>query len=455
MVLLLWVGRVPEWSNGADCKSAIRGFESHPDLSFLKQDHGQAIRGPFLPSPSGWTLNAAAADMQPTSPNASPGMLAVRTAALDLYESLYPKGGSRVAAYAPGRVNIIGEHIDYTGGFVMPMAIGRGTVCVASLGEGGVARVASAQTPGNVVEFSLAGLSPGVVTGWGAYIAGEVKGCLDQRPLPPGLNLSFASDLPVGAGLSSSAALEVSAALAVDAILGVDRPRVDVARLCRRAERDYAGVPCGIMDQYIACMAEAEHALFIDCVSEQHRLVRIPPEVTFVIADSGKRHELTAGEYADRRASCERALDAIRKARDPYRHLRHCTFADLGVPGIDPVDRKRARHSIGECARVLAAEQAFGSRRWAQAGDLMRQSHASLRDDYEVSCDELNTLADRLNAMPGVHGARLTGAGFGGCVVALVHESLAAEIAEELRSSGASPMVVVSRPAGAATVLPG
>jgi len=367
------------------------------------------------------------------------------SAARELFELTFKQPPEQVAS-APGRVNIIGEHIDYTGGFVMPMAINRRTGCAVGPGEAGLLEAVSVDRPGEPVRIALSDLAPGSLKGWGAYVAGVAAGCLRGRRSPKGLRLAFASDVPVGAGLSSSAALEVSTAFAVLTLLGVEPVRRDVALLCRKAEHDYAGVPCGIMDQYISCLAEAEHALFIDCVAENHRTVPIPAEVTFIIADTGTRHELADGEYADRRASCERALAAIRKARDPYRSLRHCTMADLGAPGIDPVDRKRARHAIGECTRVLAAEQAFAARRWSQAGDLMRQSHASLRDDYDVSSPALNALADRLNATPGVHGARMTGAGFGGCVIALAHESRADEICEGLLADGAAPTAFHTRP---------
>lgn len=375
-----------------------------------------------------------------------------RSSAVSLFESTFKHAPTAVAT-APGRVNIIGEHIDYTGGFVMPIAIARHTVCAGSLApETGelLLEAVSLDRPNEPVRLPLGDLIAGRSSGWGAYVAGVLSQCAGSSLPPRGVRLAFASSVPVGAGLSSSAALEVSTALVVNALLGESKPPAEVAKACRRAEHEFAGVPCGIMDQYISCMAVEENALFIDCVSETHRAVPIPHEVTFVIADTGKHHELSKGEYAERRASCERALAMIRKARDPYRSLRHCTLSDLGVPGIDPVDRKRARHAISECARVLATEQAFVGKRWSQAGDLMRQSHASLRDDYEVSCDELNTLADLLNATPGVHGARMTGAGFGGCVIALVHASRADEICEQLLAAGASRLVFQTRPAGAA-----
>ncbi|MFZ6002937.1 MAG: galactokinase [Actinomycetota bacterium] len=305
-------------------------------------------------------------------------------------------------AFAPGRVNLIGEHTDYTGGFVLPMAVHLGTTVEIDAGGAEVV-LSSADDPDRArVPIDLRDPSS-VSPGWARFVAGVVA---EMRPAKGGSG-EVQTTLPIGAGLSSSAALEVSVALA----LGFEGAPLDLALLCQRAEQRASGVPCGIMDQLASAAGVAGHALLIDCSTNAVQPVRLPEGVEVVAVHSGQARALAGSAYAERRAACERAESLIGP-------LRAASADD--VAGIeDPVARRRARHVVSENARVLAFADALRSRDLALAGDLMHESHVSLRDDFEVSTPALDALVERLRATPGVHGARLTGAGFGGCAVAL------------------------------------
>jgi galactokinase len=305
-------------------------------------------------------------------------------------------------AFAPGRVNLIGEHTDYTGGFVLPMAVHLGTTVEVSPGGDRVRLRSDDQV--EPVDLPLDATDPvAVEPPWGRYVAGVVA---ELRPRS-GADGSVATTLPIGAGLSSSAALEVAVALA----LGFEGSTVDLARLCRRAEQRASGVPCGIMDQLAAAAGVAGHALLIDCTTEQFVPVPVPEGVDVVAVDSGERRSLAGSAYAERRSACEQAEAVVGP-------LRFATVEDLGGIG-DPVVRRRARHVVTENARVMAFVDALRAGERRALGELMAGSHASLRDDFDVSTPVLDDLVVRLRATPGVIGARLTGAGFGGCVVAL------------------------------------
>ncbi|MDQ3575034.1 MAG: galactokinase [Actinomycetota bacterium] len=315
-----------------------------------------------------------------------------------------------VRAHAPGRVNLIGDHTDYTGGLVLPMAIDRGTT--VSLERGGrrlVLESADEEQPA-VVDLDIADPSA-ASPAWARFVAGVVK---EMHPPIGGVG-TVHTDLPIGAGLSSSAALEVALALA----LGFDGPPLALAQLCQRAERAASGVPCGIMDQLASAAGVAGHGLLIDCSSLSLTPVPIPDGVDVVVVHSGERRSLSASAYAERRAECEAAMAMV----GPLREI------DVGdVARMDePLLCRRARHVVTENARVLAFADALAGADTAAAGRLMVESHRSLRDDFEVSTTALDRLVDRLLDVPGVHGARLTGAGFGGCVVALADAGALAE----------------------------
>lgn len=356
--------------------------------------------------------------------------------------------GPTALGWAPGRVNIIGEHVDYCGGFVLPAAIDRGTVVGVGAGERGVLRAVSREQPGSVVEVVL-GERPGPgVPAWGRYVAGVVyelgRAGVDVGAAG-GLDISVASGVPVGAGLSSSAAIEVATARAVLAFAGGGMDGLAVAKLCQRAEREHAGVPCGIMDQYAAVFGRAGAAVLIDCHNLTHRYVRIDPSVSIVIVDSGVKHELSGGEYADRRRACERGLAAavrVLGARASLRHVLEDELARLGGE-MSGEDFRRVRHVVSECARTVAAADALERGDFSEAGRLMYGSHASLRDDFEVSCDELDAIVAEAGRLDGVYGARMTGGGFGGSVVALVDRARAEGVAGALgRAPGRKGFVV-------------
>jgi len=311
-------------------------------------------------------------------------------------------GAARVRAFAPGRVNLIGDHTDYTGGFVLPMAVEWGTTVEVRRGGRRIELVSDAESRPAVVDLPVrdpAAAEPS----WARYVAG-VAAVMETEVGAVG---TVRTTLPVGAGLSSSAALEVAVALA----LGFDGGRVELARMCQRAENLASGVPSGIMDQLASAAGVRGHALLIDCSSLAITLVAVPAGVDVVVVDSGQRRTLAGSAYAERRAQCE----AAEKVVGP---LRRASVDDLAAID-DEVVRRRARHVVTENQRVLTFARALAHGDLAAAGRLMAASHASLRDDFEVSTPALDAVVGRLSSTPGVYGARLTGGGFGGCAVAL------------------------------------
>ncbi len=308
----------------------------------------------------------------------------------------------RVRAFAPGRVNLIGDHTDYTGGFVLPMAVHLGTTVDAER-SGDQVQLTSDQEPDAAVVALDEGDPQAVEPSWARYIAGVVA---EVRPRT-GLRGRVGSTLPVGAGLSSSASLEVAVACA----LGYDGTPLELARACQRAEQRASGVPCGIMDQLTSAAGRAGCALLIDCSDFSIRPIRRPDGLDVVAVHSGQARRLIGSAYTERKADCDEAARLIGP-------LRHASVADLTCIR-DRRIRRRARHVITENARVLAFAEAWQEGAMGTAGELMEASHASLRDDFEVSTPALDALVDLLRSTPGVLGARLTGAGFGGCAVAL------------------------------------
>jgi galactokinase len=319
---------------------------------------------------------------------------------------------------APGRVNLIGEHTDYNDGFVLPMAIDRAVwVSAAPRDDRQVRVVALTLGPGEEQAFSLDGLQPDPVKRWSNYIRGVLALLERAGHRLSGLDLVFAGNVPIGAGLSSSAAVEVAVATTACSLFGLDLPELELARLCQQAEHEFAGTQCGLMDQLISVVGEQDRALLIDCRHLSWQPVVLPADAAVVVCDTGKRRGLADSAYNERRAQCEEG--ARRLGVPALRDLDVETF-EAQARQLPPVLRKRCRHVVHENDRTLRTFEALARGDMTDTGQLMNASHTSLRDLYEVSCEELDLMAALAQSQPGCWGARMTGAGFGGCVVALV-----------------------------------
>lgn len=333
------------------------------------------------------------------------------------FRQLY--GGEARVFSAPGRVNLIGEHTDYNDGFVLPMAIDRRTYVAAAPRQDQRVRCASTGFDG-LVEFDLsASLKP--ASDWANHIRGIAACLLRDGFSLRGADLLVVSEVPLGAGLSSSAALEVAVG---QSLLGISSQQTDLVTLAltaQRAEQEFTGTMCGVMDQYISCLGIEDHALLIDCRSLEYEAVPMElGDARVVICNSMVKHDLAAGDYNTRRAECEEAVRQLKKPGNPVQALRDVEPDDLDWVSLSEVVRRRATHVVTENARTLAAVEALKRGDLAQFGKLMFYSHNSLRDDYEVSCRELDLLVDLAKSSAGVFGARMTGGGFGGCTVNLV-----------------------------------
>ncbi len=332
---------------------------------------------------------------------------------------------------APGRVNLIGEHTDYAGGFVMPAAIDFVTLAaVSSRVDGGVS-VYSANF-NERIEYAPDALPKHGKHHWSDYPMGVLQVLRAEGIAVPGLSLSLFGDVPLGAGLSSSASIEVATMLAMLAAVGTTLPRSQMALLAQRAENSFVGANCGIMDQFIACCGARDHALLLDCRSLESRLAPIPSNLTLVICNTMVKHSHAGGEYNTRRAEVEQATAVLRSHRPEVTLLRDATPADLKQWGheMPPNVLKRARHIITDSLRAQAAAAALERGDLPELGRLMAAAHASYRDDFEASCPEADLMVDLANRQPGLVGARLTGGGFGGCTVNLVEEGHAEAFAE-------------------------
>ena len=324
-----------------------------------------------------------------------------------------------VTASAPGRVNLLGEHTDYNDGYVLPIAIPQRTTVSLRPSRGGefVVHAADLASEGRFRRDEAPG------DHFAQYVYGCIRGVEALGAQVPVLDIHVHSDVPMGVGLSSSAALEVATLRALRELLGLDIDDVRIAQLAQRAEIDYAGVNCGIMDQMASSLADERSMLFLDTRTLERRLVAMPASTELLVLDSGLSRSLAASGYNERRAQCEQAAQALGVAA-----LRDVADASALDALPEPL-RRRARHVVSENARVLQAAAGVDA---ATFGGLMNDSHASLRDDYEVSVPALDRLVALLQAEPDVHGARLTGAGFGGACVALCREGRALAIARRV-----------------------
>ncbi|MBD8868834.1 galactokinase [Nocardioides donggukensis] len=363
--------------------------------------------------------------------------------------------------FAPGRVNLIGEHTDYNEGFVLPLALAQGVGVAARRRADGVLRVTSRQLEGaeGTVECAVADLAPGAVSGWGAYPAGVAWALREAGHPVTGADLVLDSDVPPGAGLSSSHALECAVAVA---LLGLSEPdpttldRTALARLVRTAENDFVGAPTGIMDQMASLHGVADHALFIDTRSLAVEPVPFDPGangLALLVLDTRTEHALVDGEYADRRAACAAGAAALGVAA--LRDVAADDLATLEGRIGDPVVRRRVRHVVTEDARVLSTvERLRAGADLRSIGTLLTASHASMRDDFEITVPQVD-LAVHAALAAGAHGARMTGGGFGGCVLALVEAEAIDDVAQAVRAAYAgagftAPVPVPARPSAGA-----
>ncbi|MFW6188886.1 MAG: galactokinase [Planctomycetota bacterium] len=331
--------------------------------------------------------------------------------------------GEVLFSRAPGRVNLIGEHTDYNGGFVMPMAVDREVRVLFRPQERGPVRVWS-ENYGEWDEFDLDDIRHNETQGWANYVRGVARSLQGAGyELRPVEGLVY-GDLPIGAGLSSSAAIEVSAARALCRAAGCEVDSKELALLCQQAENQFVGVNCGIMDQFVSIHAEREHALLLDCRSLDHQLLPLDTDaVRVVVCNTMVHHELGGSEYNKRRARCEKAARILDERVDvEVEQLRDVTpeMLEQHSSALDEVTLKRARHVVSEDRRTLEAAEALRDGDYERFGELMYASHASLRNDYEVSCEELDVMVEVARGRGGVYGARMVGGGFGGCTVNLV-----------------------------------
>lgn len=355
---------------------------------------------------------------------------------------------------APGRVNLIGEHTDYNDGFVLPLAIDRGTVVAAR--RSGSEVVVLAADYGDEDRFTFAEpIERGDPGDWRNYVRGMIAMLFEGELAPQGMELAIAGDVPQGAGLSSSASLEIAVGMAAAALAGADIDPTRLAQLAQRAENEFAGCACGIMDQLVSARAEKDSALLIDCRTLDCRPVPLPEHEVVLIVHSGVARGLVDSAYNERRQQCERAaghfgVDALRDA--------DVTHLDEAM-GLDSVAHRRARHVITENARTLEAADALAAGDMTRLGLLMAESHASMRDDFEITVPAIDALVSLLQREIGRDGgARMTGGGFGGCVIAILPEARVHAVIEAIqqeyrRPDDALPLIHVCRPASGAGIV--
>jgi galactokinase len=335
---------------------------------------------------------------------------------------------------APGRVNLIGEHTDYNDGFVLPFALAQGVTVRGSARADGVLEVRSAQAPGEPLSAPVADLTPGAVTDWAAYPAGVAWALRAAGHDVGGASLHIDSNLPQGAGLASSAALECAVGLALCDLSGLEVPRPDLARIAQRAENEFVGMPCGIMDQSAALLCRAGHALLLDCRSGLSAQVPLVMDgLTLLVIDTQAAHELVGGEYAARRAACEEAAAAL--GVPALRDVKDLTDALARLD--DEVLRRRVRHVVTENHRVEATVGLLRAGTASEIGALLTASHLSLRDQFEVSWPEANVAVEAATRA-GARGGRMIGGGFGGSVIALVPDDRLATVREEITTAYAA-----------------
>lgn len=348
--------------------------------------------------------------------------------ARDRFVELFGAGGEIRTYFAPGRVNLIGDHIDYSGGMVLPMALNRGTLLLARAREDTTIQAVSINRQGRVVaDVTRTAFDPD--HDWFSYVMGVVDVfATDGHTLTHGIDLLVGGDIPDGAGLSSSASLELAAAVMLNDLGGWGLSPTELALVGQRAENEYIGVACGIMDQLAIARGKAGHALLMDCATLDVTAVPFPEaDISLIVVNSSHRRSLADSAYNHRRAAVERAAALLETERLVDVPLAQVLEAEAT---LSDEEFRRARHTVTEQARVLAAAEALSAGDFVRLGALMRESHESLRDDFEVTGPQLDALAEAAWAQPGVIGARMTGAGFGGCAVVIAQPGREQEVIE-------------------------
>ena len=362
---------------------------------------------------------------------------------------------------APGRVNLIGEHTDYNEGFVLPIAIGKKIIMLGQLREDRLVQVFDLVYK-TKIKFSLDSLTPLKKDTWANYLMGVMDEIQKAGYPLQGVNLVFTSNIPQRAGLSSSAALEVVTALTMAKLNSLEIKPLEMAHLCRRAENNFVGVACGIMDQYVSCLGQKNYALFIDCRSNDYELIPLKdPNYQIIICNSKVQRGLVDSEYNKRKEECKIATEFFKhKLNREIRALRDIAIDEYEKyqAQLPEIIARRARHVISENYRVQVGMQALREGNFSAFGQLMIESHRSLKNDYEVSCAELDLLVDLALKQEGVLGARMTGAGFGGCTVNLLKRDYVDFFKEKIKKeykkiTGINPDVYLTAPSGGAKVI--
>jgi galactokinase len=369
-------------------------------------------------------------------------------------------GAAPLVVRSPGRVNLIGEHTDYNDGLVLPAAVDRAITLAVAKGAGRRCRLHAADL-GDEHESDGHALARSDKL-WPNYLLGVVAQLRGRGIDVPAFDCAFGGDIPLGAGMSSSAAIEAGLAFALNELFVLGLDRVTLARIAQAAEHEFVGVRCGIMDQFVNLFGAADRALKLDCRSLEYELVPFAfADVRIVLCDTGVKHALASSEYNLRRQECEAGVSALRRAEPAIRSLRDVDpgLLDAHRAELDPVVYRRCRFVLDENARLLAGCADLARGDLAAFGERMFGSHAGLRDDYEVSCPELDALVEIARPLPGVLGARMMGGGFGGCTINLVRADAVASFAsvverEYRRRFGRDSRVFVTAIAGGTAIVP-
>ncbi|MDR2439983.1 MAG: galactokinase [Planctomycetaceae bacterium] len=364
-------------------------------------------------------------------------------------------------AVAPGRVNLIGEHTDYNDGFVFPMAIERYTVIAAGPDNAVDADVYSINKNESATIKLDGSATPSQTVVWSSYIQGTVQNAVEAGLHPQSFRAIINSNVPLGSGLSSSASLEVATITLLEAITGQKIDPVQKALLCQKAEHLYARMPCGIMDQFISTMGCEGYAMLLDCRSRVPKMIPLnDPDIIVLIINSNVKHQLTGSEYPDRRRQCEKAaqLLGVPKLRDTTLQQLKETQSVFDKEPNGNICFRRARHIVTENGRTVAMADAMVRKDWKTCGKLMYESHVSMRDDFEITCTEIDLLVEIAQSTDGVIGSRMTGGGFGGCTVSLVESSKAGKISKTITEqystkTNIEPVVFATCPAQGAMIL--